>query len=205
MNFLGHFYLSPPADEAEILLGNFLGDFLKGNACLHQLPPGVNQGLLMHRKIDTFTDHHHCILEAKKTFSGPYRRYSGIILDMCLDHFLARHWSDYSQLSLADFSHAVYSSLQLQRDKMPQKAKAIADSMRRYNWLCSYARLDNIQIALKHIGERLRHKNPLHTALTEIRRLYNSLEAVFRLFIHEIKTYIDLLSLTESREVPGTT
>jgi acyl carrier protein phosphodiesterase len=69
MNYLAHAYLS--FGHAQILLGNMIGDFVKGTeAQMDIYPKAVKQGLILHRKIDSFTDQHAAIREAKK-FSDP--------------------------------------------------------------------------------------------------------------------------------------
>jgi len=189
MNFLGHFYLSPP-DSENILLGNFLGDFIKGNIQQYNLPDEVNRGILLHRTIDSFTDHHTLILDAKRLFSSTYRRYAGIIIDMSLDHFLARDWKEYHSQPLAEFSHSVYKTLRENLHHMPATAKSASTSMCRYNWLCSYGNLKNLGIAFENIGRRLSHDNPMGNAVAELQRLYEPLETLFQQFIVEIRHYI---------------
>jgi len=193
MNYLGHFFLSPPGQE-QILLGNFLGDFVKGDIKQHNLPPEVSHGIAIHRAIDSFTDQHELILKAKHLFSNKHRRYSGIILDMCLDHFLARYWSDYNPQPLNIFSTDIYHALNQNLENMPELAKRTAISMQRYNWLCSYSELDNLEVAFTNIGQRLTRDNPMQSAVGELKRLYAALEEMFRQFIKEIANHINTFS-----------
>lgn len=193
MNYLGHFFLSPPGRE-KILLGNFLGDFVKGEIKAHNLSLEVSQGITIHRAIDSFTDQHDLILDTKHLFSTKHRRYSGIILDMCLDHFLALYWNDYDQQPLDEFSADIYQILNQNLDNMPELARKTAISMRRYDWLCSYRELDNLEVAFTNIGKRLTRNNPMQSAMDEVKRLYIKLEEMFRQFIKEITTYIGTLS-----------
>ena len=53
MNYLGHFILSHP--NQELVTGNFIGDFVKGNDYLNY-PEGISRGIKMHRFIDEYTD-----------------------------------------------------------------------------------------------------------------------------------------------------
>ncbi|MGZ7081297.1 MAG: ACP phosphodiesterase, partial [Thermoanaerobaculia bacterium] len=55
MNYLAHLFLA--GDSAESMIGNLAGDFVKG--VLHdRFPPAITAGIVMHRKIDAFTDSH---------------------------------------------------------------------------------------------------------------------------------------------------
>jgi len=190
MNFLGHFYLSPP-NNPQVLIGNFLGDFIKGDIKQHSLPVDISHGIALHRAIDSFTDFHSLTLSAKQLFSKKYRRYAGIIIDMSLDHFLARDWHLYHSQTLPEFSEFVYQTLNDNIKSMPLSAQSAAASMRRYDWLSSYEKLDNIVIAFENIGRRFSHNNPMPTAVEEIQRLYEPLEKTFQQFIMEIKNHID--------------
>ncbi len=189
MNFLGHFYLSPPNRE-KLLLGNFLGDFVKGNIEQYHYPSEVSRGIALHRTIDSFTDHHTLILDAKRLFNKTYRRYAGIIIDMSLDHFLACDWETYHPQPLPEFSLSVYKALRENVMHMPETAKLASASMSRYNWLCSYGKLKNLGIAFKNIGQRLSHDNPMEDAAEELQRLYEPLENIFQQFILDIKDHI---------------
>jgi acyl carrier protein phosphodiesterase len=53
MNYLAHFYLS--GENENILLGNYIGDSVKGKDYL-KYPAEIAKGILLHREIDTFTD-----------------------------------------------------------------------------------------------------------------------------------------------------
>ena len=60
---MAHLFLS--GDDDDIKIGNYLGDFVKGNQ-LDKYPKGIRDGILLHRKIDHFTDNHPVVLESKK-------------------------------------------------------------------------------------------------------------------------------------------
>jgi acyl carrier protein phosphodiesterase len=51
----------------------------------------------MHRAIDTFTDSHPAIHEAKKVFSPLVRLYAGAFVDVAMDYFLANDLSLHSR------------------------------------------------------------------------------------------------------------
>ena len=49
MNYLGHALLS--GDDENLLTGNFIGDFVKGNSW-QNFPEGIGRGVLLHRAIE---------------------------------------------------------------------------------------------------------------------------------------------------------
>ena len=85
MNYLGHAYLS--MGNEEVLAGNMMGDYVKGKAVLETYPDGIRKGLMLHRKIDSFTDAHPAVSRAKVFFRQDYDLYAGAIVDIIFDHF----------------------------------------------------------------------------------------------------------------------
>ena len=88
MNYLAHIYLSN--EEEEITLGNFIADGVKGKKYV-QFPLGIQQGILLHRAIDSFTDAHPIVRKSTKRLHKKYGHYSGVIVDILYDHFLAKN------------------------------------------------------------------------------------------------------------------
>lgn len=86
MNYLAHAYLS--FEITDITVGNMISDFVKGKQKF-DYPLTIQQGIMLHRAIDTFTDTHAITREAKSFFKEPYGPYSGPLVDVVYDHFLA--------------------------------------------------------------------------------------------------------------------
>ena len=74
MNFLAHAVLS--FERPEIMVGNFIADFVKGNAYL-EYPQSVRNGIMLHREIDKFTDQHPQVKKSKKRLYKQFSHYSG--------------------------------------------------------------------------------------------------------------------------------
>ena len=105
MNFLAHIYLS--FDDDMITLGNFFADHIRGNKFKH-FPVQIQRGIQLHREIDTFTDSHPIAKQSSKRLHKNYSHYSRVIVDIYYDHFLAKHWSDYSEVSLKEYVENFY-------------------------------------------------------------------------------------------------
>ena len=93
MNFLAHIYLSGNNDL--VTIGNFIADGIRGKKYL-EFPIDIQTGILLHRQIDTFTDAHKTVRESTKRLHKNYSHYSGVIVDILYDHFLAKNWASYS-------------------------------------------------------------------------------------------------------------
>ncbi|HEY3430492.1 MAG TPA: DUF479 domain-containing protein, partial [Cyclobacteriaceae bacterium] len=63
MNFLAHLYLS--GTHQKVMVGNFIGDFVKGRNALETFEPEIVKGIELHRGIDEFTDSHPIVTESK--------------------------------------------------------------------------------------------------------------------------------------------
>ena len=96
MNFLAHIYLSGNNDLIKI--GNFMADGIRGNDYL-KFPDDVKKGILLHRQIDTFTDLNPIYRKSKHRLHAKYGHYSGVIMDILYDHYLAKNWSNCGQLN----------------------------------------------------------------------------------------------------------
>ena len=184
MNYLAHLYLAEQSREG--LLGSLLGDFVKGRLD-DRYPETVRRGIALHRAIDSFTDAHPLHLASRNRIGSQRRRYAGIIIDVCYDHFLCRHLTDYSRESLAGFAARVYDILGEHRDDLPDRLRRIAPHMIADDWLGSYSDLANVGRALDGIAQRIARSNPLAGALTEIEANYTALDDDFRRFFPELQ------------------
>src|SRR5829696_1013212 len=116
MNYLAHAYLS--YNEPHILVGNMISDFVKG-AQKFVYVVSVQKGMELHRAIDSFTDDHPATAKAKQFFRADYRLYSGPIMDILYDHFLANDENEFSDASLFQFSKNVYNTLEEEAIHLP--------------------------------------------------------------------------------------
>ncbi|MCF6183790.1 MAG: ACP phosphodiesterase [Bacteroidales bacterium] len=100
MNFLAHIFLS--GDNEAVKFGNFTGDWVKGKS-YNNFPREIQKGILLHRKIDSYTDSHNTVKKSILKIRPAYGKYSGVVTDILYDHFLAQNWQIYSESSLKDY------------------------------------------------------------------------------------------------------
>jgi acyl carrier protein phosphodiesterase len=183
MNFLGHLYLSGYSED--ILLGNFIGDFVKGNA-YENYPDRIREGILLHRKIDFFTDTHEEVSRSKEVLREKYRHYSGVIVDMFYDHFLATSWPQFHPDPLPVFASNVYKILLGRKDDMPEKAAYMLNFMSEHNWLLSYASPKGIHQALSGMARRTSFVSHMEKAVKDLEDHYDIFQAHFHAFFPDI-------------------
>lgn len=168
MNYLAHFYLSYPYKH--MMVGNFIADQVKGKS-IKKLSDPVAEGVVHHRKIDAFTDNHPIVKKAKKRIFPEYGHYSGVILDMFYDFFLANNWELYSNTNLEVFTEDCYQVLNVQLNEMPIASQRIYTYMSRQNWLYHYQTIEGIKQALGGISRRSSFDNDIDTS---VRLLYEN-------------------------------
>ena len=176
MNYLAHLYLAERSTDS--LIGNLLGDFVKGRL-RGQYDAAIMQGIALHRKIDVFTDAHALTRRSRNLISPGRRRFAGIIVDLGYDHFLARHWHRYADVELSSFVGEVYRTLEHRSSILPDNLQRLLPRMISEDWLGSYKNLSGIASALDRISMRFKRTNNLMGSVAEIEHHYEYLESHF--------------------------
>lgn len=147
MNYLAHIFLS--GNDRQLQVGNFIGDFVKGKS--HQdYPPRIQEGILLHREIDSFTDNHPIFLDTVRFMRPTFNRYSSIIADMYFDYFLASDFKRYSpKRNLNFFAANFYLSAILNYRYLPQQVKGFIFHFITTNKLKKYASYKGLHRALQ--------------------------------------------------------
>ena len=187
MNYLAHLYLAE--DSPESLLGSMMGDFVKG-AIGDRYPPKITRGIELHRKIDAYTDSHPMTRASRQLYSRTRRRFAGIIVDLCYDHFLYRHWSEFSDVIIDQFISRVYEILMTHRASLPARLEAMVPVMIREDWLGSYRDLIGVEKALRRLSVRVTKGDRLLGAIEEIKLHYRRLEANFLIFFPDLIHFV---------------
>lgn len=186
MNYLAHFHLAWP--DENLVAGGLEGDYHKG-PLPGTLPPDLLDGVRLHRAIDGFTDRHPLLAQQRQAFPEDSRRYAGILMDLCFDYFLTRHWDRFCDLSQRDFSEAVYVILSDREASLSAGAQRMAGRLAEYDVLMQYAHWDTVIASAGRIGQRLRRANPLHRAEELLEPLREELEATFLVFYPELQRF----------------
>ncbi len=187
MNYLAHLYLAE--DSPESLIGNLLGDFVKGRS-IDAYCNEIKKGIQLHQRVDIYTDSHPVFRESKRLISPVNRRYAGILIDVFYDHFLAKNWLDYSSVSLKDFSSKVYEILKSNEAILPESLKRVLPNIIAKDLLMSYAEIQGIEAALQRLTLRLKRTNNLGSAWEELLTNYERFELDFYRFFPELVNYV---------------
>ena len=186
MNFLAHIFLS--GDDEEVMIGNFIADAVKGKNYLGY-SDGIIKGVLLHRRIDAFTDSHVVVGESKRRLRPKYRKYAGVIVDMYYDHFLSKYWENYSEVSLSQFVGNAYQVFQRRIDCLPSRIQLMLPHMIEFDWLKNYAHLEGITGALGGLSRRARYDSGMEYAVSDLKQDYCKYKCEFELFFPELMNF----------------
>ncbi len=198
MNYLAHAYLS--FGDKNILVGNMISDFVKGNRQYQYAEP-IRKGIILHRFIDTFTDTHEATHEAKSVFRNAYRLYSGAMVDVIYDHFLANDPAEFAGDRLYQFSQETYRSLTGYEELMPTVFRTMFYFMRSQNWLFNYRTRAGTHKALRGVVRRALYMDDAEPAIGILEEHYDFLNACYRQFWESARPRI-YEKWEELREMP---
>ena len=190
MNFLAHLYLS--GDDDSITIGNFIADGVKGKKYL-EYPSKIKKGILLHRAIDSYTDHHPTVRLSTARLHKNYGHYSGVIVDILYDHYLAKNWVHYHATPLEEYIDNFYKLLRSNYDVLPARIQKMMPIMISNNWLLSYATVPGIGNILNQMNVRTRGKSRMNLAIVELNEYYAEFEEEFTSF------FPDLIKHTENK------
>jgi acyl carrier protein phosphodiesterase len=188
MNFLAHTYLSGCNDE--IIVGNFMGDYVKGRNYLH-LPELIRKGVLIHRDIDFYTDTHPVTRRSKRRLVEKYDKYSGVITDIFYDHFLASLWTSYSDIPLKEYVDRTYGLLKKNYKSLPTAIKVWFPTFLENNWMMAYQTVEGIELVLDRMSANTSLPDHTEYAIKVLRSEYDLFTGDFNDFFPDIIDFIE--------------
>jgi len=185
---LAHLYLSGDSDE--IKLGNFIGDFVKGNK-FQRYPEKVAYGIQLHRSIDSFTDGHKDVKACIQLLKPGYGRFSGVVVDIFFDHFLAANWDEYSSVTLRQFAKQAHSIFISNFLILPLRVKQFLPFLIQHRRLESYAEKENLFHVLEIMSNRTSLPSNSEWAMAMLHQEYDQFESLFRSFFADLTDYVE--------------
>ena len=182
MNWLAHVFLSEP--NVQFQLGNLLADVVRG-AQRDAMSTDFVRGAACHKSIDRFTDAHPVVRRSRARIGSEHRRFSGVLIDVFYDYYLARNWERYSPIALDVYTAAFYASTQAHLIELPPVARTMLERIIRHDLLGSYARVDGVERALRRISTYLESRWHKQFALDQGVRDLIAHEAALATDFHE--------------------
>ncbi len=186
MNFLAHAYLS--FNNAEMMVGNMVSDFVKGKA-RYTFSPAIQNGIELHRRIDYFTDTHSATKRAMQVFKPRYRLYSAVFVDIVYDHFLANDPLQFTDASLYAFTQNVYEVLYRFSEQLPSRFLQVLPYMKTENWLYNYRQTAAMHKSFKGVVRRSNFLTEADVAFDLFMEHYTFLQSCYENLFADIKVY----------------
>lgn len=171
--------------EEELMVGNFLGDFVK-NRDLPNLREGVLRGVRLHRHIDTYTDNHEAVLAGTRRLRKRHGKYAPVVIDILYDYLLTKHWDKYGPSSLRAFMDNVYAILSAHLDWMPARPADIAPRMIADDWLNRYTHYEGLAITFTYLQRRVSKPQYLEDAVVSLQEEEEALTVEFHRFFPDV-------------------
>jgi acyl carrier protein phosphodiesterase len=164
MNYLAHAYLNGRRTN-EVLMGNLMGDYIKGKQYQNFSLP-IQEGILLHRAIDTFTDAHPIVSKTKSFFRADYGLFSGPIVDVLFDYYIANDKAIFaSDMQLQQLIKNVYTTINDYPILMPEKMQYMTGYMIKYDWLYHYQFVEGINKSWLGMSKRYERMNDAQNAI----------------------------------------
>lgn len=172
------------------MMGNYVGDFIKGRLTDEKTAswnPDYVVGLKLHRFIDSFTDSHPDVLEAKDVASVTQGKLAGIVMDIYFDYFLAQNFTQYHPEPLHLYAHRMYSIIEKNEHLIPETMVPMVRSMIRQDWLNTYATLDGIDTTFHRLSRRAEFLAPISNAVSDLKANEEFYYAKFLSFFPDLR------------------
>jgi acyl carrier protein phosphodiesterase len=191
MNWLAHVFLS--GANVEQRLGNLLADLVRG-ADRAAMSADFLRGVRRHQAIDAYTDAHALVRRSRTRIGPEHRRFSGVLVDVFYDYFLATSWARYASQPLADFTAGFYADVRACPLELPEPARTTVDRIIRHDLLGAYCSLDGVEQSLRRLSMRLearwRREFALERAVTDLRAHEAELADDFAAFFPELQAHV---------------
>lgn len=170
------------------MTGNFAGDFVRGSNLQH-LAGNVQQGVRLHRSIDTFTGKHDQVRALKQQFPRSLKRTAGICLDIWFDHLLLHHNHQFRPILRDEILDSFYKEL-ASFDLDNARFNKVKCSLLTSRWLSDYVREETCLQAFKSIEARLgRRISFAEQSFVFMQQIRDNLEQGFLSFYPELIEY----------------
>ena len=165
-----------------------MGDGIRGKDYKH-FHPDIQKGVLLHRSIDSYTDFHPIFRQSKHRLVPKFNHFSGILVDMFYDHFLAKEWSLYHHEDLGEFCQNFYQNLEAHYEELNLKTRDLLPYLLKQNWLERYANLTDLQQILKQMDHRFSFNSNMNEAVDDLFENYEDFQREFHLFFKDLMVY----------------
>jgi acyl carrier protein phosphodiesterase len=193
MNFLGHLYFSN--NDKDLMLANLFGDFVKGRNFNH-FSSKIREGIILHRKIDTYIDQHKDVLELKLILYQDLPKVAGIAVDLFFDHLLARNWEKHHTEQYELFLNDFYQHNSDFETDLSTEFRHFIALFRDMKWLNHYPTSFGLEKSCEGVSKRISFPNKLAESPEVFYKQEKVIEEVFQNYMEDAKVHFSILNTT---------
>ena len=188
MNYLAHMFLS--LDQEDLMIGNLSGDFVRV-ADMRFMKPEIEQGVLLHRKIDKFTDEHPIVDRSIDRLSTVHGKYAAVIVDILYDHALTYNWDLYTEESLANFKARNYEILTRRHDDLPPRLQQKIVKMIERDFIEGYRSFDGMRYIMRYMDKRTSFPSKFEASVDQYEAEFEDFNEDFNRFFPELLGFVN--------------
>ncbi len=182
MNFLGHLYFS--GSDYDLMYANLFGDFVKGsNFSIYSQK--VIDGIKLHRSIDDYFNRHNSILKVQRKLYSELPKISGVAMDLFADHWLAKNWFLFHDLSYEQYLERFYSHDPFVNNQYSHEFEYFIKILKTKRWMNDYPNQSGLDFACKGLSKRITFSNNLDQAVIYYNKYESDLNISFQKYFKD--------------------
>lgn len=190
MNYLMHLLLS--GENEDIIIGNYIADHIRGAKVINAMPNPIKKGILLHRAIDRYSDTHPRVKHSVKLLIPHLYHYAHVSVDILYDHFLVKHWKEFSKQNLHSYILNFYALLESKMETLPVKSRKISRKLIDNDWFNMYENYDGLNKVFKVMSKRASFRSNMENTVVYLKEYYQDLDQDFLVFTKDIIRFINL-------------
>ena len=177
------------------MLANLFGDFVKGRNFNH-FSSKIREGIVLHRKIDTYIDQHKDVLELKLILYQDLPKVAGIAVDLFFDHLLARNWEKHHTEQYELFLNDFYQHNSDFETDLSTEFRHFIALFRDMKWLNHYPTSFGLEKSCEGVSKRISFPNKLAESPEVFYKQEKVIEEVFQNYMEDAKVHFSILNTT---------
>jgi len=147
---------------------------------------------VLHKKIDTYSDHHPVVKETWSLLNKDFGHYGRVITDIYYDHFLYHHWNEFSTYSFNDDLEYFYKCLKNQTRYFSPKLRRILSRIVAMQWPLKYTDMPGLYQVFRSMSKRVVFENRFEFAVEVLQNNYKAIDDQFCRFFPDLKNFVQM-------------
>ncbi len=173
------------------MLANLFGDFVRGRNFNHY-PTIIQNGIILHRKIDSFIDQHQGVMELKLKLYAELPKVAGVAVDLFFDHLLARNWVDHHSTNYEDFLNDFYAHRSDFEIDLSDEFINFITIFRERKWLNHYPTSFGLEKSCQGVSSRISFPNKLKDAPSIFYKYEADIARVYKIYMNDANDYFSI-------------